>query len=215
MSIEFKLAQTDEEKEAIFRFRYQIYIEEMNRPAHADHEKRQITDSFDKTAHIFYVERNQELVATARTNFQRESPIEFEKEYLLEQFGDYYPDRISTTSKLMVSNSNRNGRLTPYIINQLYKYTIRNKIAIDFINCNEPLDSLYEKMGYRRYRDNIAHKEFGSVVPMVLFLYDIEHLRKINSPFFKVAEELKIEPDSSFESIKNKLNPYNIRLSIK
>jgi len=108
MKYEFKMATTEEEKQRIFRFRYKIYVEEMNRPTHADHDKRIITDFMDETGYLFYTPLEGDLIATARVNFLKDGPIEFEGEYKLQKIPTY-KDAISTTTKLMISPEYRNG----------------------------------------------------------------------------------------------------------
>jgi hypothetical protein len=48
-------AQTTAELEAVYRFRYSVYVEEMNRTQrYADHELKQIKDPLDDFGHILY-----------------------------------------------------------------------------------------------------------------------------------------------------------------
>lgn len=211
----FKLATTPEEKDRIFRFRYQVYIEELKWQVNADHQTRMITDPMDDHGYLFYYEsKDHGMIATARINLRRDGSLEFEKEYLLEKFKPFYPNYISTTSKFMIRKEYRRTYLTVVLARDLYQFTIQNKVLFDFLNTHLPLDKFYLRLGYRYYRNMIPHPEFGEAIPMVLVLNDLEHLQKINSPIVKVGlKEIKekIDLESFFRKTEIKLCEKNIR----
>ena len=63
----FHLAATEEEKEAVYRFRYDVYVEEMGRYGEAaDHENRRLVEPEDETARIWYAAEDGQVVATQR-----------------------------------------------------------------------------------------------------------------------------------------------------
>ena len=189
MGCEIRIARTDSEKERIFRFRYRIYIEEMNRPAHADHDKRMITDWLDETGTLIYAADNGGVVATARMNLKRHGDIEFEEEYDVRRFSPYYPERVSSTTKFMVDPKYRGGTLMNRLLQCLHTYTVENEICFDFININEPLFKFYTRLGYRTYKDTFRHPEFGEVIPMVLAMNDRHHLEAVRSPLARFAAQ--------------------------
>ena len=48
-------AETEEEKNAVYRFRYGIYVTEMGRlGGTADHDRKMLVEAEDETARIFY-----------------------------------------------------------------------------------------------------------------------------------------------------------------
>ena len=183
MGFEFKIAETESEKEEIYRFRYRIYIEEMNRPTHADHENRMITDWMDEKGILFYAVKDNEMIATARTNFAKYGRIEFEEEYEIDRFKPYFPQNVSTSTKLMVVPEFRRSSLTARFTTFLYVFNRENDICFDFININKPLHDFYKRLGYRKYKRNFIHPEFGEVIPMVIVLNDYNYLKNIKSPF--------------------------------
>ncbi|EFI34088.1 GCN5-related N-acetyltransferase [Desulfonatronospira thiodismutans ASO3-1] len=187
MGCEIRIARTDSEKERIFRFRYKVYIEEMNRPAHADHDKRMITDWLDDTGTLIYAVDNGTVVGTVRVNLKRHGDIEFENEYDVRMFNPYYPKRLSSTTKFMVDPKYRGGTIMNRLIQYLYAYGLENGIYFDFINVNEPLFKFYSRLGYRSYKDNFHHPEFGEVVPMVLAMNDRHYLETVKSPLARFA----------------------------
>ena len=71
MGMEIRIAETKEERDEVFRFRYQIYVEEMQIDCSADHKKKKLTDDLDKTAHIFYAQKDNQIIATGRMNLKK------------------------------------------------------------------------------------------------------------------------------------------------
>lgn len=69
-------AETEDEKEAVYCFRYEIYVEEMNRYREiADHENRMFREPEDDTARIFYAAQDGQVVATSRFNWGGAMPL--------------------------------------------------------------------------------------------------------------------------------------------
>ena len=65
--VDIRIAETLEEKEAVFRFRYLIYVEEMGRYKHAGkHVDRRLADPEDEWSWISYACDGDEIVGTLR-----------------------------------------------------------------------------------------------------------------------------------------------------
>src|ERR1700730_12413972 len=63
-------ANTDEEKEAVYRFRYSVYVEEMGRYQDtADHVGRRLVEAEDEHSWIFYARDGDNVVGTARLSW--------------------------------------------------------------------------------------------------------------------------------------------------
>ena len=70
------IAETKDEKQAVYRFRYQVYVEEMGRyRSIADHENRLMTEPEDDHSRIFYAAEGDEVVATARLTWGGDAPL--------------------------------------------------------------------------------------------------------------------------------------------
>jgi hypothetical protein len=69
-------AETEDEKRAIYRFRYDVYVEEMGRYASvADHENRLLVEPEDETGRIFYAAQDGEVVGTSRLSWGGDAPF--------------------------------------------------------------------------------------------------------------------------------------------
>ena len=61
------IAETEEERRAVYRMRYDVYVEEMGRyQSVADHEQRMLYEDCDEQSRISYAAVDGEVVATAR-----------------------------------------------------------------------------------------------------------------------------------------------------
>src|SRR4051812_6581919 len=60
-------ADSLDDRQRIFRFRYEIYVEEMGRhQKYADHSARTVVEPFDATGHLFLAMEGDRIVGTAR-----------------------------------------------------------------------------------------------------------------------------------------------------
>ena len=74
--IHIAFAETDEERRAVYRFRYEIYVEEMGKyRSVADHAQRLFHEPVDEQSRIVYATQNGEVVATARSTWGGDGPF--------------------------------------------------------------------------------------------------------------------------------------------
>jgi hypothetical protein len=195
MDVHVREAHTEAEKQAIYRLRYQVYVEELGCAAQfADRGRRLLVEPIDAHAHQFYATVDGELVGAVRGIARREGPLEHEQLYGLEQFRPLYPDAVSMTTKLVVAPGKRGGRVLNDLVRMVYEVGRRMGIQLDFLSCWPHLTRQYEHLGYRRYRDDIDHPEGGRLTPLVLALEDLDHLRRVGSPLAEVAQALDNSP---------------------
>ena len=186
--------ETEEEREAVYRFRYKVYIEEMGRPQkYADHTNRRICEPLDDKAIIIAAfDSNQNIIGTVRKNFASDGDLGFYQEWygMAEYAGNSHPKYTSITTKMMISPEYRNTYLIARMSIYIYVKTFEREALFDFIDCNHHLEKFFTGLGYYRYRDEIYHHEYGQVIPMVGSVRDLSHLKNIKSPLAKHCEEL-------------------------
>lgn len=182
-AVEINVAQSPEEREKIFRFRYKI-------EKGADKEGS-IQDGLDDTAILIFAESNNEIVATFRINHGADLTFTDEQKnnYGLDSFKDFRSQDFGFTSKLVLDPRWRNTTLLGKILNAAYRLLRQKKIMFDFSDCAPALVQFYEHLGYRRYKNNFSKTEEGYRVPLVLLTEDIKHLQNIKSPFIPIAEK--------------------------
>jgi GNAT superfamily N-acetyltransferase len=188
--ITVRRASSQGDREKIFRLRYEIYVEEMRRrQTHADHALRFIEEPFDDaSAVLLLAEQDGEAVGTVRINFARHGPLEEADSYDLTRFAPFYPEHLSMTTKLMVRPEHRSGNATRLLVAEAYSAMRRAGILVDVIDCNPHLVQFFQRIGYRLYKQNIAHPDYGTVIPMALLVGDLEYMRRVRSPLLALAE---------------------------
>ena len=177
--------------EAVYRFRYIIYVEEMNRKQkYADHAAKRICDPLDPGSYVVAAWDSAELVGTLRINFLRETDFgEYFDLYHIGRLPDAVQQHTSITTRLMIHPRFRRGTLGVRLFNALYRFALERGITTDVIDCNAHLIPLFTGLGYRVFRDDLIHPEYGAVTVMKLDLYDYYHFQQINSPILPVLEE--------------------------
>ena len=201
-------------KEKIYRFRYQVYIEEMGKSfKDADRKKRWLRDELDDTAVLFYVEVNGEIIASSRMNHGKitQFPEKWKKLYQMEKFSAYSDEMISLSSRLMISSEWRGSLALAKMLSEIYQYARKEGIKFDFCNCYPFLLEFYEHLGYRRYTEGFVDEDTGYHVPLVLMTEDIQHLKRVRSPLGRIARGLDGNSDETtvwFEKQFLKQNEY-------
>jgi len=191
MAIEIRLAQTEEELEAIYRFRYEIYVEELGYIlAHTDHERKKIADPLDKTARIIGAFEDGKVVGTIRLNYARDSDMGNHTDlYSLHQAGEYHPCHTAVTERLMVANRFRGGSLGIRLAEAAYRMAHSDRIEFCFIGCKSHLVEFFLSMGFRPHKKNVKHPGIGEVALLVMVVSDLRHLEQVRSPLAKICRE--------------------------
>lgn len=194
-----KLAETEEEKQRIYAFRYSIYVDELqkNQLSSADHRNKIVRDKLDEHGLLFYAEVNGEIVATLRANIASNEII---TDYLLENYAlapfleKFDLSSISFTSRLMVSRHKRGSSVLAQLLGHSYRYGLEHGLRLDFCHCQPSLLPLYKHLGYKRYTDNFVDQETGYRIPMVLVIRDVEYMRTAHSPLVRIIRNFDALP---------------------
>ncbi|GBG55596.1 hypothetical protein SPFL3102_03179 [Sporomusaceae bacterium FL31] len=195
-SIKISIAETPAEKREIYRFRYQTYVEEMSKHIKGiDYTNKLLFDDMDDWGLILCAKVGSELIGTARINIGKIK--DFSKEVAtflsLKAFQDCYTDqnkqKFSFVTKIMVHPSYRNSPVFYMLIAKCYELAYSNQIYFIFGICNYHLIRIYEKLGMHRYCKNFELSGYGLQAPIVLLVNDIQHLRNIHSPFYRIARQ--------------------------
>jgi pyrroloquinoline quinone (PQQ) biosynthesis protein C len=179
-----RTATSHADRERIYRFRYQVYVEEMRRlQKYADHTARRIEEPFDLTGHLLIAESGPDVVGTLRTNRASLTSFGYYIDlFQLHSLGAAWPNHVTLTTKLMVAPSHRCGRLAIRLAREMYRFGREHGVRVDIIDCNAHLRGFFARLGYRPYMGTAIHPEYGEVLPMRLDLEDIAYLRSLQSP---------------------------------
>ena len=184
------IAETKDERNAVYRFRYQVYVEEMGRYRQtADHDNRMFYEPEDEYSRIGYAAENGEIVATARSTWGGLAPFPERqiRQYGLEPFlAEMKPEQIAVGERGMVARHLRGTDLLFRMISQGATFANENRIQLGFGACEPHLLNLYLGFGHRTYsKRNWNSAEAGYLIPLVFVTEDVEYLRQIRSPLRK------------------------------
>lgn len=179
-------------REAIFRLRYAIYVEEMGRDQPGTcHSARQIIDAQDQSGRLFAAFDGERLIGTVRNDYVRDGDSD---EYIalygarayVEQRGR---EQVSISGRLMVRPEYRAGRAAFALAAATYSRALGDGIHHNLIDCNPPVEPFFRRLGYRVFRKPVMHPSYGPVAVLVLDLFDREHLARVRSPFLRILDE--------------------------
>jgi hypothetical protein len=186
MPYEVGLAETDDQKEAVFRFRYTVYVEEMGRyQGIADHVGRRLVEPDDDLSWIFYARADDgEVVGTARLSWGGNGFTERQvEEYRLDPFlAELPPEHIALGERVMVKQTLRGTGLVEEVLGRSNDTGLAHDVRIQFGACEPHLLSLYLGRGRRTYSaKNINTPEAGYLIPLVAFPQGPDALRGVGS----------------------------------
>ncbi|MCG8622163.1 MAG: GNAT family N-acetyltransferase, partial [Proteobacteria bacterium] len=138
------------------RFRYDVYVKELNRrQKYANHDDQTITDPLDSFSTNIVARDSDNIVACLRTSFFRDGDIGYYKDFY--RINDYFSsvEGIAIVTQLMTSRRYRKYRTAKWLCEAVYEYGLINDIDYCLIDCNDPLESMFNKFGFKKlFRDN-------------------------------------------------------------
>ena len=197
---EIRLAESEEERLAVYRFRYSIYVEEMGiSESSADHAGKLISDSLDgAAAMILAAWDGDRVIGTTRSNLIRDGGISDYLEYY--RLLDLAPDALaesSITTRLMVHPEFRRTTLSARLACERSRWGLSQGIRANFIDCDPNNHPYFTALGYKVVLDDFIHPEFGLGFLLRLDLCDLEHLEKVRSPFRRILSAWLAEREKS------------------
>ncbi|MBC7881279.1 MAG: cyclic nucleotide-binding domain-containing protein [Anaerolineae bacterium] len=187
-----KIATTTKEREAIFRFRYHVYVNELKlQQERADHHRQWLHDPYDDGAILFYIDDGREVVATLRRilgGSDSQWSSGWRNAFALDRFAEFSPAALSVSDRFMVADRWRNSTLAGQLVVAAYCHAREQGLQFDFALSRLHLIDLYEHLGFRRYTRNYYEESHGGLlVPMVFVIEDTAYLRSVGSPVARAA----------------------------
>jgi predicted GNAT family N-acyltransferase len=197
------VAATAAERQAIYRFRYQVYVEEMQKQLQfADHQAKTLTDELDETATLLYIvqetqEEPDQIIATVRLNSLDTCRLGESLEQILaiSQFETAFSrSQMSFSSRLMVAPAWRNSMTVGAIVLDAYRCLRQQQMQFVFLHAAPWLLPFYRNLGYRCYARHFLDPDVGLQIPQVLVLEDLKRLQAVRSPLYRVGRQLPSSP---------------------
>jgi hypothetical protein len=184
-----RLAETAAEREAIYRFRYRVYVEELNREIGGiDHHHTMVRDAEDEKPYSYhlYVGSPSAIEGVGRVRVWEPGamPEDIADKLSLQRFGEAASWlRTSELGRLMIDPARRGGLVLPSMARAGYEFLARDKrVDISFFNCRPGLVSYYRRLGARPYGGALVDEPEGMEVPLVSVLSDYSYYKAVKSP---------------------------------
>ena len=188
------VAESEEERDALFRFRYSIYVDELGRKlGNADHASRRVHDAEDDkdyTLLLYTLGRDGTVTGTARLRHWRAGAVNAKDwdTFSMERFPGL--ERLGTCEwgRLMVKPDERGQRLLVSLAVALAQLSIERGVDVGFINCAPGLVRHYRRLGFRAYAGRVVATPDGVEVPLVMFLSDVAYMQQVGSFLAPLAD---------------------------
>ena len=188
---QIQLATTEKTKDAVYRFRYNIYVKEMKFFQEiADQKRAMLKDELDENGDVFIALKNDEIIGTVASNYSSTSNIaKYEKLYEMVNLGKFHPRKTSIATKLMVAPKYRGSYLAVRLILSMYAKWLKDGVKYNVMSCSFEMQEFYQRLGYKVYKQSIKFPTIGEAAVMLLDVEDLEHLQVVKSPFFRYYQK--------------------------
>lgn len=183
------LAASRAEKDAIYRFRYRIYVEELQREiGGVDHRRRMVCDAEDEKhyTHHFYVGEPDAIEGVVRLRVwgAGEMPQDMATKLSLDLFGAATSRlRTSEIGRFMIDPKRRGSLILPSMARRTYEFlAAEQEVDLSFCYCRPGLVDYYRRLGARPYGAELVDEPEGMEVPLVSVLSDLAYYRQVKSP---------------------------------
>lgn len=191
---EIRIYQPGEDAGDVYAFRYRVYEQEMRRnDQYSDHKKHIIKDPLDAYSYNIAAYSKGEIVGVVRHTFCTDGDPGFYKGFFgLNEFSEDYPDRVSYTTRLMVSQSSRRSAATLMVCAECYNLSLAKDIIWSYCDCNDHLVGFFEKLFFEVCNSEKTHPSFGKVNIMRLDLRRPEIYDKKSSIIARFIQDADI-----------------------
>lgn len=182
--LQVRLAATDEEREAVYRFRYAVYVEELGRYRDtADHAGRRLVDPEDARSWNLYATAGGEVVGSFRITWGGHGFSERQiDQYQLAPFlAELPPEVMSVGERTMISPSWRGTDVFAAMGEVSAPLSDDHGIRIVFGACEPHLISFYAGLQRPYGTRNINSPDAGFLIPLVSFHPTPEALRELTT----------------------------------
>jgi hypothetical protein len=185
MAFEFFRAESDQDREDVFRFRYTVYVEELGRyRGIADHEGRRLVEPEDDHSVIYGAREGGRVVGTGRVTFGKDgfSARQIEQYSLGPFLADLPAELLAVGERSMVVPELRGSTLNAEL-REFQRQDIRARgVRLAFGCCEPHLLSMNLSAGARTYAEhNINSDEVGYMIPLLWVSGNLEDLPAVPS----------------------------------
>ncbi|MEM9106026.1 MAG: hypothetical protein AAGC96_10260, partial [Pseudomonadota bacterium] len=168
-----RIARSDEEREAVFRFRYEVYCDEFGRELGTpDHARRRLHDpeDDDPCAQLLYTGSPSEVTGTLRLRHWQpgEVPDAVRRELSMDLFPELGRWCVGEAARLMVRRVSRGQLILASLARAAYETLSGDHgVHLTFCYCSPGLVHPYRKLGYRPFGGSLVRTPDGVMIPLV------------------------------------------------
>jgi GNAT superfamily N-acetyltransferase len=183
-----RAATTLEEREAIYRFRWSVYVEELGRKLGVgDPDRRWVHDAEDDRPYttLLYTGSLEEMTGTMRVRHWApgEVPPADRRTFSMQLFGGLDELSVCELGRFMIKPDARNRLVFVSLCREAYEVAAARGLDLAFANCVPRLVALYVKLGFHPYPGSPISTPDGVEVPLVMVPSDEEHFERVGSFF--------------------------------
>ncbi len=206
-----RFAKTEQEYEASYQLRYKVYVESMGRlKDKSDHQRKELKDKYDKTAHVAIAIKEGKPVGTLRLFWGEDTPFDqnLKTAYHLQPFLErLQANKICIIERLMVEEQSRRSNITLRLYKEVMHFVLEKKAEIVLLDCEPHHLNSYLKLGFRPYAKTYSYPGIGLVVPMALIVGDYIHLQRVGSPFAMLTTEEDLDYCQHVDELNTLISP--------
>ena len=206
MTITLRFGETEADREAIYRLRYEIYVEEMGYAfPGVDHKARRLADPLARPTRMLMAEEAGKLVGTLAFDWGAECAFTDEERGIY-RFSDFVAvvgdENIMIASRFMTSPTHRDTDLPARLLDRMFGFALDNDVRLLFADCRPHLINNYLRLGFRTFAKTYNDPTVGMLAPLVFVIDDVAHLERIRSrlaPLFRAKRPG--QPDAAVANI--------------
>lgn len=185
MPATLRFAESEADQEAIYRLRYEIYVEEMGYvfPG-VDHAGRRLAEVFMRPTRLMMAEEGGKLVGTLQYNWGAECAFTDEERQIY-QLSDFIAlvgdEEIMIASRFMTPPSHRDSDLPARLLDSMFAFALDNNVRLLFLDCRPHLINNYLRLGFRTFAKTYNDPIAGMLTPLVFVIDDVAHVERAKS----------------------------------
>ena len=189
-----RTAETRAEREAIWRFRYDVYVRELGKTVvGVDHANGWVRDADEDEPHVtlLYTGSSAAVTGTLRIDswLPGAIPAHSARKYGITQATGLQGLHLAEASRLMVRRQLRGKLIMPALARAAFALRVNREVRVSFAYCAPGLVRGYRRLGYRPYGSDLIETADGMRCPLVLTHDNVAHLRSVGSPLTALAAE--------------------------
>jgi predicted GNAT family N-acyltransferase len=182
------IADDDPTREAVYRFRYSVYMEELKRSVGLFDDRQKLLrepEDDEPGATLLYTAAGEGgVTGTARIRSWEPGavPTEVAERFAMERFGGLSRLGTAEVGRVMLRHDRRGSSDLVALVCALYQLAageLRSDVV--FLTCLSGLVRHYRRIGFRTYRGHLVPTSDGVTVPMILVLSDRSYLEGAGS----------------------------------